>query len=158
RPDDPEMRDSASMWIFDDQGQIAIPRVGIEAMAKNWGRPDLQLNVSFADGRVLRAREPGAAHSPLDAAGRPHVLGAGPLESRCVEPYRRWTVSFDGEADATTTSRLIAGDATVTRVRLELHVETTMAAPPWEQGTLSADARDQLQRTEQGDLMGRGER
>jgi hypothetical protein len=33
-----------------------------------------------------------------------------------------------------------------------------MAVPPWEQGTLSAEARDTLENTGQGDLMGRGER
>jgi hypothetical protein len=158
RPANPEMRDSASMWIFDDQGEIAIPRVGIEAMAKNWDSHDFQLNVSLADGRVFRAREPGASHPPLDAQGRARVLGTGPVEFRCVEPYRSWTVTYRGEADATTTSRLIAGDGKVTRTRLELQVETTMAAPPWEQGTLSDDAREQLENTEQGDLMGRGER
>ena len=158
RPDNPEIRDSASMWIFDDRGEIAIPRVGIEAMAKNWHAPDFQLNVAFADGRVLRAREPGAPRSPFDSAGRARVLGSGPVEFRCIEPYRTWTVSYDGEADATTTSRLIAGDEEFTRTRLEFHVETTMAVPPWEQGTLSADARQQLENTGQGDLMGRGER
>jgi hypothetical protein len=32
------------------------------------------------------------------------------------------------------------------------------AMPPWEQGTLSAEAHDQLEHTGQGDIMGRGER
>jgi prepilin-type processing-associated H-X9-DG protein len=158
RPDNPQMRDSASMWIFDDRGEIAIPRVGIEALAENWQAHDFQLNVCFADGRVLRARESGQSRSPLDAAGRPRVLGTGPVEFRCVDPYRTWTVSYRGEADATTTARLIAGDGQVTRTALEFHVEATMAVPPWEQGTLSAQARDQLANTDQGDLMGRGER
>jgi hypothetical protein len=158
RPDNAEMRDSASMWIFDDKGEIAIPRVGIEAMAKNWENHEFQLNVSFADGRVFRARESGASRSPFDANQRARVLGAGPVEFRCIEPYRAWTVTYNGEAGATTTSRLIAGDGNVTRTHLEFRVEATMAAPPWEQGTLSDEARDQLETTEQGDLMGRGER
>lgn len=158
RPDNPEMRDSASMWIFDDTGQVAIPRVGIEALSKNWESHDFQLNVAFADGRVLRTREAGTPHPPLDDAGRPRVLGAGPLEFRCVEPFRTWTVTYDGTADATTTARLIAGDATASTARLEFRVEATMAVPPWEQGTLSEAARAQLADTGQGDLMGRGER
>jgi len=158
RPGNPEMRDSASMWIFDDRGEIAIPRVGIEALAANWEAHDFQLNVCFADGRVFRAREAGRPRPPLDAAGRPRVLGTGPVEFRCVTPYQTWTVSYRGEADATTTARLIAGDGQFTRTDLEFHVETTMAVPPWEQGTLSAQARDLLADTDQGDLMGRGER
>jgi prepilin-type processing-associated H-X9-DG protein len=158
RPENPEMRDSASMWIFDDRGEIAIPRVGIEALAKNWDSHDFQLNVSFADGRVFRAREPGAPHSPLDPSGLPRVLGAGPVEFRCVEPYKTWTVSYDGAADATSVAALIAGNDEFRRTRVEFHVSTTMAVPPWEQGTLSAEARDLLENTGQGDLMGRGER
>lgn len=158
RPENPDMRDSASMWIFDDRGEIAIPRVGIEALARNWESHDFQLNVSFADGRVFRAREPGAPHPPLDPSGRPRVLGAGPVEFRCVEPYKTWTVSYDGEADATSVGELIAGNDESRRTRLEFHVSATMAVPPWEQGTLSTEARDQLENTGQGDLMGRGER
>ena len=29
RPDNPEMRDSVSFWVFDDRGQVGLPRVGI---------------------------------------------------------------------------------------------------------------------------------
>jgi hypothetical protein len=47
-------------------------------------------------------------------------------------------------AGATTTARLIAGDGQATRTDLEFHVETTMVVPPWEQGTLSAEARDRV--------------
>ena len=158
RPDNPEMRDSASFWIFDDKGEIAIPRTGIEALARQWDNHDIQLNVSFADGRVFRLREPGKAHSPFDAQGRARVLGAGPLEFQCIEPYATWTVTYDGEADATSVSRLISADGEFLRTHLEFRVETSMAVPPWEQGTLSADAREKLENTDQGDLMGRGER
>jgi hypothetical protein len=158
RPDNPEMRDSASMWIFDDRGEIAIPRVGIEALAGNWDTHEFQLNVSLADGRVFRAREPGAPHSPLDADGRPRVLGAGPVEFRCVEPYQTWTVTYDGAADATSVAALIAGNDDSRRAHVEFQVTLTMAVPPWEQGSLTQEARDQLDNTEQGDIMGRGER
>jgi hypothetical protein len=36
RPENPEMRDSASFWVFDDQGHVGLPRVGIEALASHW--------------------------------------------------------------------------------------------------------------------------
>jgi hypothetical protein len=32
RPEDPEMRESASVWIFEENGRFALPRVGIEAV------------------------------------------------------------------------------------------------------------------------------
>ncbi len=36
-PDDPQFRESASVWVSDDQGVIGLPRVGIEAVAESWG-------------------------------------------------------------------------------------------------------------------------
>ena len=82
RPDNPEMRDSVSMWISDDRGELGIPRVGIEAVASAWETHSLQLNVAFPDGRVYRARDSGKALSPLDDGGLPTILGAGPLAFR----------------------------------------------------------------------------
>src|SRR4029077_2323612 len=64
RPDNPEMRDSASFWVFDDRGQVGLPRVGIEAVAANWDAHGIQVNVAFPDGRVYRLRE-GAASLPV---------------------------------------------------------------------------------------------
>ena len=30
RPDNPEMRDSVSFWVFDDRGQVGLPRIASE--------------------------------------------------------------------------------------------------------------------------------
>ncbi len=38
RPEDPQFRESASVWIFDDRGAIGLPRIGIEAVAESWDR------------------------------------------------------------------------------------------------------------------------
>lgn len=89
RPDNPEMRDSVSMWISDDRGALGLPRFAIEAVASQWERHGLQLNVAFPDGRVYRLREFGDTVPAVDAEGLPTVLGAGPLMFRCVEPFRR---------------------------------------------------------------------
>ena len=76
RPDNPEMRDSVSFWVFDDRGEVGLPRIGIEAVASNWEAHGVQVNVAFADGRVYRLRDDGrepAAHRPrrqADGAGR----------------------------------------------------------------------------------------
>ena len=97
RPDDPEMRDSVSFWTFDDRGQIGLPRIGIEAVAANWHAHGIQVNVAFPDGRVLRVRQDAPSWESRGPDGRPSVLGAGPLAFRCVEPFRTWTMSFDGQ-------------------------------------------------------------
>jgi hypothetical protein len=58
RPDNPEMRDSVSMWISDDRGELGLPRIGIEAVASDWETHLLQLNVGFPDGRSTRPPHP----------------------------------------------------------------------------------------------------
>ena len=34
QPDDPEMRESVNVWIWDDGVEFGMPRVGVEAMAR----------------------------------------------------------------------------------------------------------------------------
>ncbi|MFC8519664.1 hypothetical protein [Streptomyces sp. NPDC057257] len=154
RPENPEMRDSASMWISDDRGELGIPRVAVEAVASDWDNHLLQLNIAFPDGRVYRLRDSGRSHSPLDADGRPTVLGTGPLAFRCVEPFRTWIADFRGTAAQSSTRALIAGEPDGPHVDVEFHIEATMAVPPWIQGALLPEARERLENSEEGGLMG----
>jgi prepilin-type processing-associated H-X9-DG protein len=139
-PTTPGMRDSASMWVYDDRGEVCLPRFGIEAMAPRWDVHDLQVNVAFADGRVYRLRDSGPAWPAQDPDGRAGVLGAGPLVLRCVEPFRSWTASFEGTAVETSTATLLAGNNDGPRTDLEFHVDAEMAVPAWEQGGLFPEA------------------
>ncbi len=154
RPDDPEMRDSASFWVVDDRGEVGLPRIGIEAVAATWEAHGLQVNVAFPDGRVFRSRDDGTAWPPEGPEGRPTVLGAGPLAFRCVEPFRTWTVTFAGPTVQTSSADLAAGRKDGPLVDVEFEVEATMAVPPWIQGSLLAEARSQLESSVEGDLMG----
>ena len=153
RPEDPAMRDSVSFWIVDDKGEVAFPRIGIEAVGGRWEEHGLQVNVAFPDGLVFRLRSDGKAWPPLDASGQPTVLGAGPLGFRCEEPFRTWTLTFDGEAAQTSTFDLMEGNSAGPPVEVRFDVETTMAAPPWIQGSLVPEARALLEGGE-GNLMG----
>ncbi len=154
RPDNPEMRDSVSFWVLDDRGEVGLPRIGIEAVAANWEAHGVQVNVAFADGRVYRLRDEGKSLSPTGPDGRPTVLGAGPLVFTCGEPFDVWTMTFDGQAVATSSTDLIAGRKDGPRVDLRFEVEAKMAVPPWVQGALQADADEQLKTSIVGDLMG----
>lgn len=154
RPDDPEMRDSASFWVFDDSGDVGLPRIGIEAVAAHWEAHQIQVNLAFPDGRVYRLRDNAPARSPFAPDGTPAVLGAGPIAFRCVEPFDVWTVAFDGHAIQTTSADLIAGRKTGPLVNLRFAIEARMAAPPWVQGALRTDADTQLKTSIVGDLMG----
>jgi hypothetical protein len=153
RPADPEMRDSVSMWVFDDQGKLGLTRIGIEAVAEHWEEHGLQVNVALDDGRVFRLRSDGKARPSLDQSGQSTVLGAGPLGFRCVEPFQHWTMTFRGEAVQTSTFDLVQGTSAGPLVDVEFSVETTMAVPPCPQGSLLPEARSLLEGGE-SDLMG----
>ena len=142
RPEDPQFRESASMWISDDQGVIGLPRVGIEAVAGEWDRRGLQVNLGFPDGRSVIVREAGEGRSPVDDDGICRRFAAGGLEFRCVEPFRTLTMTYEGTALDTTAAALAKGDLDAPRVPLRVEVELTCAAPPWVPGTLNEDAAE----------------
>jgi hypothetical protein len=154
RPDNPEMRDSVSFWVSDDRGELGLPRVGIEAMAEHWEAHGLQVNLAFADGRAYRARQDGQTWPAGGPDGLPTVLGAGPLNFRCVEPFRTWTMSFDGSLVQTSTFDLMEGKKAGPHVEVQFEVEATLAAPPWIQGSLLPEAQALLESSVEGDLMG----
>jgi hypothetical protein len=134
KPEDPEMRESTSVWLFEENGAFGFPRIGIEAEARAWDARGYQANLALGGGRVLVGRGQGPGPSPFGPDGRPTILGAGPLVFRCLEPFRRWTMSFDGEAVEGSVEQQIA--RTIDRnnrrpVRLEVEME--MATPAWVQ-------------------------
>jgi hypothetical protein len=142
RPADPDFRESASMWIFDDQGAIGLPRVGIEAVAGSWEKRGLQVNLGFPNGRSAIVREAGAGRSPVDDDGVCRTFAAGGLEFRCVEPFKTLTMTYDGTAFDTTAAALAKGEPDGPRVPLRVEVEVTCAAPPWIPGTLTEEAAE----------------
>ena len=154
RPEDPEMRDSVSFWVFDDRGQVGLPRIGVEAVAANWEEHSVQVNVAFPDGRVYRLREEGRSWPVEGPDGRPTVLGGGPLGFTCVKPFDVWTMTFEGKAVQTSSADLAAGRKDGPLVDLRFEVEAKLAVPPWVQGALRADADSQLKTSIVGDLMG----
>lgn len=154
RPDNPEMRDSVSFWVFDDRGRLGLPRVGIEAFAGNWERHAIQVNVALPDGRVFRLREDAPSRPAAGPDGRPTVLGAGPLAFTCVREFDTWRMTFDGKAVATSSADLVAGRKDGPLVDVRFEVDAVLAAPPWVQGALNADAGDRLETSVEGDLMG----
>ncbi len=155
-PETPGMRDAVNMWVSDDSGVVGLPRFAVEALAPNWDRHDLSVNIAYPNGRVLSVRASGEAHSAAGPDGLPTVFGAGPLQFRCIEPFRRWDVSFDGVAEEMTTQGqmdgALPGQGPLTDV--EFHLETTMAVPSWIQGSMLTEAAALLNSGVEGDLMG----
>ena len=142
RPENPEMRESVSLWFFDESGSFAAPRVGIEAEASSWDDRLFQANFAAAGGRVLVGPGRGAPPSPIDADGRPTIIGAGPVTFRCVEPFRHWTASFDGDAADGAVHDQIAGRLDPgRRTRFRFAIDMEMAAPAWGQ-EMSGDSAE----------------
>jgi hypothetical protein len=160
RPAHPEMRESVSVWLFDDSGAFAAPRMGIEAEAGSWDNRLLQANFAFAGGRVLNGAGRGAAAPALAADGRPAVLGAGPLTFRCIEPFHRWTLDFDGPALDGTVAQQIDGSfqTTAQRNRVRLQAELTMAVPAWVQDVSADTSRMNETEAANAQAMGLGHR
>jgi len=138
KPTDPEMRESASIWLFEENGAFAFPRIGIEAVGAVWENHRYDCNFAFAGGRILRQSKRGPTHPSTNG-----VLGAGGLSFECIEPFRKWRVRFDDEAYDGRIEDQIAGqfrvfadsevDPALRRTPLKFDVELTMATPGWTQ-------------------------
>lgn len=135
RPEDPEMRESASIWLYEENGAFGFSRIGIEAIGKAWDRHGFQLNFVTPEGRALvDGTNEGQSHSPIGVDGKPSILGTAGLVFECIEPFRKWRVRYEGSPVDTTTQAMI--DQTTDaerRADLRLDVELTMATPGWTQ-------------------------
>jgi hypothetical protein len=124
------IREGTSFWLFEENGEFAMPRIGVEAEPWRWDERRYAANFSFADGRVLHDTGKGSMGSVFDADGRPAVLSGGPIRSRCIEPFRRWQVVFDGTAVDTHVSHQLAGRVDRSRrIPLRCELELTMVVP-----------------------------
>jgi hypothetical protein len=154
RPVDPQMRDSSTLWIMDDAGEIAFPRVTFDAIGEHWGAPWVQLNFVDRSGRTLRlwSQEPG--YQATNDRGRPAIRGAGPLRFECIEPFRRWTMEFAGKVLASTTARQMTGELDGQLVDLTCRIAAEMAVPPWLMGGMTAEAARAMKASDGKALMG----
>ncbi len=156
QPHDPDLRESVNAWVWDNSGELGLPRIGIEAVADQWDTHDVQVNVAFADGRVFNAFAPGPVHEPWGADGKPRVLGAGPLSFELIEPYGHLRMRLEGEVAASSVEAQLSGafPGQGDPVPIELEVDIRPAVPPWMNGALLEDAKRVLDTQEEGDLMG----
>jgi hypothetical protein len=135
--DDPDFREGLAFWFTDSEGRFGVPRIALEHIARDWSVPFIeQLNLAFADGRALTGTGAGGAftNETTEQLARGHTV-----EFRCLEPFRRWSVSYRGRAIDTTAAAQAAGTVDpADEVDVALDLEATMAAPPWVQGTMGA--------------------
>jgi len=133
-PDDPEMRESTSVWLFEESGEFGFPRIGIEGEAHSWDNRLYHANFALGGGRVLHGTGRGPVPSPIGPDGKASVFGAGPLVFRCIEPFRRWGMVFDGLAhDGTLADQIDGSLYERKKIPVRLEVELTMETPAWVQ-------------------------
>jgi len=157
-PDQPNVRDAVNVWLEEADGAFGM-RIGVEATSPQWDAHEIWLDIAFADGRVISLRDNGATHAALGPEGLPTVMGAGPLEFRCIDPFRQWTTTFRGRAPEIAATDLIrdglhAGVPAGAPVReLEFDITMNMAVPPWVPGSLVAAAGATLSKGVEGEFM-----
>jgi len=111
-PTTPGMRDSVNFWLCDDQGRFDMPRCVMESVGPDWqNNGEATINIAFPDGRVFsprqaRCRIPTSNKGP---DGRATIFDAGSMRFRLIEPFKKWTASFDGQCVATTTLEQMHG-------------------------------------------------
>jgi hypothetical protein len=150
----PEVRDAVNIWLEEEHGGFAM-RVGIEGLAEDWERHEIWLDIAFPDGRVISARERFKSHSPIGPEGKPTILGTGPLEFRCVEPYRLWTCNFAPHPVTELTAAQLIADVYPEHPPLRtvsFGIEFTPVVPPLISGTLTEESRA-LASGEQGTFL-----
>ena len=110
--------------------------MGIEAEAGCWNDRRLQAAFTFPDGRALNGAARGAPPPAIDADGHPTIIGAGPLTFRCIEPFRRWTMAYEGNAlDGLVQEQIDGRYGKRGSKPIKLHVDMTMVTPAWVQET-----------------------
>lgn len=132
--ENPEMRDSASMWISDSQGRFGLPRFCIEAVAGEWDNRGVEANIAFPDGRVLIGAGGFAPAPEKIVGGKVATLSAGPLTFEIVKPQHQWQMRFDGSAYETTVQAQMAGTRTGAPRLVRIELDATTAVPPWSPG------------------------
>jgi hypothetical protein len=158
QPTEPEMRESVSVWLFEENGAFGFPRMGIEAEAACWNDRRLQAAFTFPDGRALNGAARGAPPAAIDENGRRTIIGAGPLTFRCVEPFRRWIMIYDGSARDGTVQEQIDGSYGKRGSKpIKLHVDMTMVTPAWVQETNLDPNMSEIEKANAG-AMGLGYR
>jgi hypothetical protein len=137
---DAEVRDAINVWLEEENGAFAM-RIGIESVAEEWESPELWLDIAYPDGRVISGREHGARHPNIDSQGKPTVIGCGPLEYRCIEPFRHWHISFTPHPVRELTAQQLIDETypdPLPMREVSFEIDYYPAVPPLISGTLTA--------------------
>jgi hypothetical protein len=150
----PEVRDAANVWLEEENGDFAM-RIGIEGLAELWDNHELWLDIAYPDGRVLSSRDRCKSHPAIGPEGKPTILGTGPLEFRCIEPFKLWTIKFSDYPVSEVSAQQLIDDVypePMPKRQVSFEIEMRPAVPPLVSGTLTAASREMM-KGEQGSFL-----
>lgn len=158
KPENPEMRESTSIWMYEENGNFGFPRIGIEAEAHSWNNKSYHANFALGNNVVMHGIGQGASPSVIGPDGKASVFGAGPVTFRCIEPFRRWLFRYEGTAYQGTLDEQIARTLHDNpQVPVTLEAELIMHTPAWVQNyTPDQVARMTPDELRDAQLMGLG--
>lgn len=147
------VRDAVNVWIEEENGLFAM-RVGVEAVAEQWDRHEMWLDIAFADGRLYSRRGDGETQSAIGPGGKPTIRATGPMRFECVEPFQRWTARFEGPVAETSAQEILEDPDFEEKkwVDVAFDIDMHMAAVPWQPGTMTPEAAAAMG-GKQGDFM-----
>lgn len=138
----PHAPEPVPLWCENYLTYLWTPAAGVGVwthMCHRGGPPerwDEKLLISLPGGRVLAAKAIGPGH--VDRSSR--RLQTCGLSLRCEEPYRRWTMTFDGDARALSCKELFERSvADGEHVPVELRLECNAFAPAYDFGEQHLD-------------------
>jgi hypothetical protein len=127
-PETPGFGENHAFWMQDEAHgmQIKCHINTCEDLHDAFDLRHARVTITRPDGRVLLSRDYGGGSTTDTAAG-------GPLSFRCIEPFRRWKVSFAGVMQTVTMAR----EATDNRVVVRFEMDVQMVAPAWINGAFT---------------------
>ena len=148
-PESAAYREGVSIWLWDDAGRFCFPRIGVEAVGATWSSSfEIAICMATPDGRLLLANADESSRPVQNTHGQPRTLGTGSLSFDCLEPFKRWRVTFQGRVVVTDVGAYLAGGvpklrtgAGLDEAPLRLVVDADMVVPPWFQGTREPHGR-----------------
>lgn len=136
--DDPTIAETMNFWAYDGQRDLAL---NIHARIHN-GEMRGGVTLFLPGGRILRQRDDAPARFDDGSAPR-----STHIQYRCQQPFRRWSYAIDrlpafATSDAAQAAGTIAEEQPTCTFSARL--DGVAAAPAWRNGTLTAEARQQM--------------
>jgi len=95
-------------------------------------------------------------HSPIGPDGKSTILGSGGFIMQCIEPYKRWRVTYEGNPVDTTSAANAANEIDTSKTTpLRYEVDLTMVTPCWVQDH-TAEKVAQMSERERADAEAMG--